>query len=297
MVKRRVRSRGASGRRRVEDVRHARTTAWGDAQAVSDGEEGVSPRVVSLTKFSTRRYVYAALQSGASGFCSRTSLLHTWWAPVRTGSVGDALLAPSITAHGERFARPQAHARQPGEPATLTLQRATGSCHGPRNSNAGGNRNETRRSARRTVTDARGGILAKLGWRNRGQAVVVRIRVGMIRAPQVPTRRAVRTCALGDEPLGRRDDLKCGRRPTGRAGSSAGRPEDERASTRSTDQPTTRRPSGTRRRPTRDSRRAPDSPRHVLVRPRTSAGFGRRRGRLVGGSVGGQGPPRRQVGD
>ena len=63
--------------------------------------------MIVLTTFDLDEYVYAALQSGASGFLLKDVSPEQLVAAVRTVSVGDALLAPSITRRlVERYARP-----------------------------------------------------------------------------------------------------------------------------------------------------------------------------------------------
>src|SRR4029077_4284991 len=86
---------------------------------LADGTPGSRPRIVILTTFDLDEYVYAAIQSGASGFLLKDVSPEHLVGAVRTVSVGDALLAPSITRRlVERFARPQATVT--GAPASLT---------------------------------------------------------------------------------------------------------------------------------------------------------------------------------
>ena len=83
-----------------------------------------SPRVIVLTTFDLDEYVYAALQSGASGFLLKDVSPEQLVAAVRTVSVGDALLAPAITRRlVERYARPaQTPAGDAAALATLTAR-------------------------------------------------------------------------------------------------------------------------------------------------------------------------------
>jgi DNA-binding NarL/FixJ family response regulator len=67
------------------------------------------PRVLMLTTFDLDDYVYAALQSGASGFLLKDVSPEQLIAGVRSVAAGDSLLAPAITRRLiERFARPAA---------------------------------------------------------------------------------------------------------------------------------------------------------------------------------------------
>ena len=99
-----------------------------------------APRIVILTTFDLDEYVYAAMQAGASGFLLKDVSAEQLVAAVRTVSVGDALLAPSITRRlVERFARPDAAlAIAPEAVASLTAQ-------GTRGLPARGARHEQRR--------------------------------------------------------------------------------------------------------------------------------------------------------
>lgn len=69
-------------------------------------------RVIILTTFDLDKYVYAALQSGASGFLLKDVSPEQLVAAVRLVRTGDALLAPAITRRlVERFAAPAARER------------------------------------------------------------------------------------------------------------------------------------------------------------------------------------------
>ena len=73
---------------------------------------GAAPRVIVLTTFDLDEYVYAALQSGASGFLLKDVSPEQLVAAIRMVSVGDALLAPAITRRlVERYARPSGSSR------------------------------------------------------------------------------------------------------------------------------------------------------------------------------------------
>jgi DNA-binding NarL/FixJ family response regulator len=61
------------------------------------GEGGRVPRVLILTTFDLDEYVYDALRAGASGFLLKDVPPHQLAAAVRTVGEGDALLSPSIT--------------------------------------------------------------------------------------------------------------------------------------------------------------------------------------------------------
>jgi DNA-binding NarL/FixJ family response regulator len=154
---------------------------------LQDRPAATAPRVIVLTTFDVDEYVYAALQSGASGFLLKDVTPEQLVAAVRTVSVGDALLAPTITRRlVERFARPsKAPAGDAAALATLTARE-----HEVFGLLARGMSNAEIADAlvvgEATVKSHVAAILAKLELRNRAQAVVLAYESGLIRAA-VPT--------------------------------------------------------------------------------------------------------------
>jgi DNA-binding NarL/FixJ family response regulator len=143
-------------------------------------------RVIMLTTFDLDRYVYAALALGASGFLLKDVTPEHLAASVRLVDTGDALLAPSITRRlVERFATadragvpaPATHADlaslTPREAEVLTLM-------GRGLSNA--ELAEVLGLSETTVKTHVARIFAKLGLRDRAQAVVVAYETGLVRA-------------------------------------------------------------------------------------------------------------------
>ncbi|NRQ33721.1 response regulator transcription factor [Nonomuraea sp. NN258] len=138
-------------------------------------------RVLILTTYDLDHYVYAALAAGASGFLLKDVSPEHLVAAVRLVRSGDALLAPTITRRlVERFARrddlkPIVH-RELSEltPRELDVLRllATGL------SNA--ELAERLSLSVATVKTHVAGILAKLGLRDRVQAVVVAYETGLV---------------------------------------------------------------------------------------------------------------------
>jgi DNA-binding NarL/FixJ family response regulator len=136
-----------------------------------------SCRVVMLTTFDLDRYVYAALAAGASGFLLKDVTPEHLVASVRLVATGDALLAPSITRRlVERFARPAPVPRgldelTPREKEVLRL--------------LGGGLSNAELAARLRLSEATvkthvARIFAKLGLRDRAQAVVVAYESGLV---------------------------------------------------------------------------------------------------------------------
>jgi DNA-binding NarL/FixJ family response regulator len=141
------------------------------------------PRIVILTTFDLDEYVYAALQAGAAGFLLKDVSPEHLVGAVRTVAVGDALLAPSITRRlVERYARPRAAL----DAAPETLASLTGReaevfrllARGMSNAEIAA----TLVVSEATVKTHVAGILAKLGLRNRAQAVVLAYESGIVRA-------------------------------------------------------------------------------------------------------------------
>jgi DNA-binding NarL/FixJ family response regulator len=140
-----------------------------------------APKVVILTTFDLDDYVYEALRSGASGFLLKDAPRADLLAAVRVAAAGDALLAPSVTRRLiEAFAqRPPATSPAPSKLAALTprerdilLQVARGQ------SNA-----EIARAlvvSEATVKTHVAHLLAKLGLRDRIQAVILAYETGAI---------------------------------------------------------------------------------------------------------------------
>jgi DNA-binding NarL/FixJ family response regulator len=140
-----------------------------------------APKVVILTTFDLDDYVYEALRSGASGFLLKDAPRADLIAAVRVAAAGDALLAPSVTRRLiEAFARrPASAAPAPSRLASLTprerdilLQVARG-------------RSNTEIARELVVTEATvkthvGHLLAKLGLRDRVQAVILAYETGAI---------------------------------------------------------------------------------------------------------------------
>jgi DNA-binding NarL/FixJ family response regulator len=151
--------------------------------AASDGSPATSPRVVILTTFDLDEYVYAAMQAGASGFLLKDVTPEQLVAAVRTVSVGDALLAPSITRRlVERFAQPTvALAGASDALATLTA-RETEVFRLVARGMSNGEIADALVVTEATVKTHVAAVLSKLDLRNRAQAVVFAYESGVVRA-------------------------------------------------------------------------------------------------------------------
>jgi DNA-binding NarL/FixJ family response regulator len=139
------------------------------------------PKVVMLTTFDLDDYVYEALRAGASGFLLKDSPRHDLIAAVRAAAAGDALLAPSVT---RRLI--EAFARRPPEtsPAPSRLASLTARERDVLLLLARGRSNAEIASAlfvsEATVKTHVGNVLAKLGLRDRVQAVILAYETGIV---------------------------------------------------------------------------------------------------------------------
>ncbi len=140
-----------------------------------------APKVVILTTFDLDDYVYEALRAGASGFLLKDAPRADLIAAVRVTAAGDALLAPSVTRRLiETFAaRPAAAAPAPSQLASLT----------PRERDIlqllarGRSNTEIARGlvvSEATVKTHVAHLLAKLGLRDRIQAVILAYETGAV---------------------------------------------------------------------------------------------------------------------
>ena len=142
---------------------------------------GLGPKVVMLTTFDLDEYVYEALRAGASGFLLKDSPRADLIAAVRAAAVGNALLAPTVTRRLiEAFARrPPAAAPSPARLAALTAREREVLLQLAR----GGSNTEIAAAlfvSEATVKTHVGNLLAKLGLRDRVQAVILAYETGIV---------------------------------------------------------------------------------------------------------------------
>ena len=142
-------------------------------------------RVIILTTFDHDEYVVEALRSGASGFLLKDAPRHDLIAAVKTAAAGNALLAPSVTMRLiDAFARRPARALPPpSRLASLTVRERDillRLARGMTNAEI---------AADLVISDATvkshvGNLLAKLGLRDRVQAVILAYETGLVQASQ-----------------------------------------------------------------------------------------------------------------
>ncbi|MFI8292498.1 DNA-binding response regulator [Streptomyces sp. ms191] len=162
------------------DIRMPRTDGIEACRAISERSDC---RTVMLTTFDSDEYVYEALHAGASGFLlkdvRRDDLVHA----VRVVARGDSLLAPSVARRlVEQYTRPAARPRRtdPALDALTGRERETLLLLARGLSNA-------EIAAELVVSDHTvkthvGNVLAKLGLRDRIQAVICAYETGLVAA-------------------------------------------------------------------------------------------------------------------
>jgi DNA-binding NarL/FixJ family response regulator len=145
-----------------------------------DGSPG--PRILILTTFDLDRYVYDALCAGASGFLLKDVTAERLFEAVRVIAAGEALLAPAVTRRLiSEFTRlrPRAEAPATGALATLTpreTQVLRLVAEGLSNPEIAARLVVTEETVKSHVSR----MLAKLGLRDRTQAVVTAYELGLV---------------------------------------------------------------------------------------------------------------------
>jgi DNA-binding NarL/FixJ family response regulator len=166
----------------MDGLEATRLITSGAAAARSAGSgPAAPPKVVMLTTFDLDDYVYEALRAGASGFLLKDSPRHDLIAAVRAAAAGDALLAPSVTRRLiEAFARrPPETSPSPSQLASLTARERDVLLLLARG------RSNAEIAAVLFVSEATvkthvGNLLAKLGLRDRVQAVILAYETGIV---------------------------------------------------------------------------------------------------------------------
>jgi DNA-binding NarL/FixJ family response regulator len=138
---------------------------------------GLPSKVLILTTFDLDDYIYAGLRAGASGFLLKDTQPDDLAAAIRTIAAGDAVLAPGAT---RRLIR-QFATQQPGQPGGPRAEQIRHALSGREQDvfsliAAGMSNSEIAASlhlSAGTVKIHVGRILAKLGLRDRVQAVVL----------------------------------------------------------------------------------------------------------------------------
>jgi DNA-binding NarL/FixJ family response regulator len=146
------------------------------------GDDPGSPRVLILTTFDLDEYVYQALRAGASGFLLKDVTAERLFDAVRVIAAGEALLAPTVTRRliGE-FARMRPDAADRPRPDLAGLTRRETEvlgliAEGLSNPEIAARLVVTEETVKTHVSR----VLAKLGLRDRTQAVVTAYESGLV---------------------------------------------------------------------------------------------------------------------
>jgi DNA-binding NarL/FixJ family response regulator len=150
------------------------------ARLLGDPPPTDGPRVVVLTTFDLDEYVYAALAAGASGFLLKDAPAADLVHALHVVAGGEALLAPSVTRRLiAEFARRQRAGLRPGSTDALTPRELDVLRQVARGLSNGEIAAELV-LAEQTVKTHVSRILAKLGLRDRTQAVVYAYENGIV---------------------------------------------------------------------------------------------------------------------
>ncbi len=138
-------------------------------------------RIVMLTTFDVDHYVYDALRAGASGFLVKDIAPEQLIAGIRAVMRGDMLIAPSITrrlveGYVRRAPRPPDDAAELGNLTERERDVLTELAHGLSNVEIGARLHVSEGTVKTHVSR----LLAKLGLRDRVQAVIAAYELGFV---------------------------------------------------------------------------------------------------------------------
>jgi DNA-binding NarL/FixJ family response regulator len=166
----------------VGEGERQRAGGRGSEGGVDGAQEAAAPRVLILTTFDLDEHVYEALRAGASGFLLKDASATELADAVRVVAAGDAVITPSVT---RRLIAEFAHLGGPRAPTRAKLEGLTERETEVLALIAGGLSNAEIADrlvvAEQTVKTHVGRILAKLGLRDRAQAIVFAYETGLVR--------------------------------------------------------------------------------------------------------------------
>ncbi|MET8576107.1 response regulator transcription factor [Streptomyces sp. NPDC005012] len=163
----------------LDGIRATRQLAGPDTES--------APKVLVVTTFNVDAYVYDALRAGASGFLLKDAPPAELVNGIRTVARGEALLAPAVTRHLIGHFAEHLRPADTGRPARQDVVRALTPrelevlqliAEGLSNTEIAAAMSITSETVKTYVSR----ILAKLGLRDRVQAVVLAYRVGLASA-------------------------------------------------------------------------------------------------------------------
>ena len=164
------------------DVRMPRMDGIEATQRILEqASEGRAPKIVVLTTFDIDEYVVSAIRAGASGFLLKDAQPEDLLGAIRTVHRGDAVIAPSATRRllARVVATPEPQEQDTSPLADLTERERevlTLMGRGCSNQEIGAQLFV----AEATVKTHVGRVLAKLGARDRVQAVIIAFETGLV---------------------------------------------------------------------------------------------------------------------
>ena len=166
------------------DVRMPGTDGIAATRQIREAKD--APRILILTTFDLDEYVYAGLRAGASGFLLKDALAHELLSAVRAVASGEAVVAPTVTRRLiERFIgdQPESGVPAPARFDVLTARERevlTLIARGLSNAEIA----QRLFLSEGTVKTHVSRVLAKLGLRDRLQAVILAYEAGVVRIGQ-----------------------------------------------------------------------------------------------------------------
>ncbi|GAA1302880.1 response regulator [Brachybacterium tyrofermentans] len=151
------------------------------SRILAQSPEGRAPKIIVLTTFDLDEYVVSAIRAGASGFLLKDAQPEDLLGAIRTVHSGDAVIAPSAT---RRLLARVIAAPEPQEKDTSVLDVLTEREREVLALMGRGYSNQEIGAelfvAEATVKTHVGRVLAKLGARDRVQAVIVSFETGLV---------------------------------------------------------------------------------------------------------------------
>ena len=151
------------------------------AEILAQAPEGRAPKIIVLTTFDLDEYVVAAIRAGASGFLLKDAQPEDLLGAIRTVHSGDAVIAPSAT---RRLLERVVAAPEPEQQDASVLENLTEREREVLTLMGRGFSNQEIGAelfvAEATVKTHVGRVLAKLGARDRVQAVIIAFETGLV---------------------------------------------------------------------------------------------------------------------
>lgn len=171
----------------IMDVRMPEMDGIAATEIIVERMGSAAPAIIMLTTFDLDEYVGDAIRAGASGFLLKDALPEELLAAIRTVHRGDAVIAPSAT---KRLLSKIAALPAPGKENLSELSSLTDRerevlihmAHGKSNAEIAA----SLFLAEATVKTHVGRVLAKIGARDRVQAVIIAFETGLVRPGEEP---------------------------------------------------------------------------------------------------------------